>query len=273
MPSSSNLILTDTSKNFAATSNYGRKLWLGPKRNLLIGEYLFGRDDATSKLNSAAGQSNLIPYGPPTYGLDGFGTLFGARLNQTKWFDTQIASNLEMTIMVIARNWDWNAENKGLQLFGNFKGDNSSTTIGLFRSQAGVLSVNTPNSDGTVSATNGAAGSGVAGTTWTTFCARVGSGTGYAVKIDTMRNGAIVGTSTSTTIAGKTRAVGAGAVPLAIGSARGSTGAGTYLGSMEFLAAKVFAGGAGSGAILSDADLLAEHQAHVETFASRGVTI
>lgn len=220
----------------ASALGLNRIAWLSSMRDGLLGEYVLTRNNASAKLNPASAFApQLSVVGVPDYGASIFA---GAGLSQNNWYDTNLRDTQELTLAVAFK-----APAGQSVLIGNFRGDNIPTNTSLLLQAGGV--------SGLVPATDGAQSTDAvavdASTAWTIAMLRATGSANFTIKVDLYRAGVRLGGLTKAT--GKTRLVDT-THSFAIGSARGTAGAGTYNGSARYLLASVY------GRAASDAEAL-----------------
>lgn len=191
-------------------------------RTSLVGEYLFGRDAATSKINLCGGVAPII-VGAPTYAAR------YATFDQNNWFDTNLPDTQELTMLQVS------AIPSGTQayLMGNYNNSNGTDTT-TFELTSGSLAAIACATDNTQQAFT----SVTARTPRSEFTVKAVRTTGaadFVEKIDEYRGGVRVAGSTKT-VTGKTRKVTTSA-NMAIGSARGSSG---FAGTLQCVGAAIW---------------------------------
>lgn len=217
----------------AAPRALGRseRLIAAPRRAGLRGEYLFGRDTATSAFNLAGGQPLAFVGAPefsPRY----------ARFSQIAWADTGLFDTPEATLLVVSAEPTASAP-----LITTFDGTNGGDAT-AFNVSGGNLQAYSVAADASVQTAQTAAR--VPLVEWTVKAMRISGGAAYSIVIDEYRQGARVGGVVVAT--GKARKPCASA-PFAIGSSRGSDG---FKGDVFIAGAAIWSRG------LSDAEVLAE---------------
>lgn len=217
----------------AASRALGRseRLISAPRRDALVGEYLFGRDASTSRFNLTGGP-NLAFVGSPVFSPR------YALFSQTAWADTGLYDTADVTLLVVSSQVSQTAP-----LIGNYNGANSSdtTTFNLTGGDLQGFAVGTDNAAQTASTR-----ARTPVTDFTVKVLRVSGGANFAIRVDEFRQGAKVGGTAVTT--GKTRKVTT-SQPFAIGSSRGAS---------DFGGNVYVAGAAIWSRALTDSELLAE---------------
>jgi len=202
-------------------------------RTGIVGEYLFGRDANTSKINLAGGPP-LTFVGSPIFAPR------SATLSQNNWADTSIYDSQELTMLIVCAV----PTGTGAYFIGNYNNSNNTDTT-TFELTSSLLSAITSANDNTQEAfTNVAARTPL--TDYTIKAIRTTGAASFIAKIDEYRAGARMGGSSKTST--KTRKVTTSAA-IAIGSARGSSG---FAGTIQCAGAAIWS------RALSDAEMVAE---------------
>jgi hypothetical protein len=191
------------------SSGLGRSLYLTTDRTNLVGEYIFGRNEATTIFNSATpGSPTASVIGTLTYG-DHFVDAAGAN-----YIATNLQNNANLTFMVIVAHGAaattelYLSSTNGAQANGFYLGNQSGqASFFLANSSGGGNAVTLPN---IVSSPL---------TDFRALCGRASGTTTYTLEIDEFKNGSLVQNASMT--ATGSRVVGTQVIN--IGTLDGST--------------------------------------------------
>jgi hypothetical protein len=207
------LLFKDPTANYAS-NNVGRVIRLTSNRTNLKGEFLLGRDFATSKFNSAYdGAPAAVAGGAPTYGTH------KVTVDGTNYLDTLIGDNADITIAVVTTN------NAGITTFLATPFGTAGGQLALFRSGAGLQAnmqvTNAANSaTGLIATTPGSITTPI--TDFRMLSGRVSGLVNPSIKVDEFKGGArvqgasVAGSATRQLTDKTIRLAGLSAIPGAI---------------------------------------------------------
>jgi hypothetical protein len=228
-------------------SNLGRALKLTSDRVSLMGEYILGNSQTASVYNGANTTLPLTVTGTPVYNA-GYCTLA-----QANWFDTRIADNQDVTLLVIG-----DAASTGGVYCGNFNGANSPDSVVLYKNGTSFVAQASAN-DGTTQAANSLVSITGADAGFRGLALRASGSANFTIAMDQFEGGVRAGGTLTNTV--KTREVQT-TPNFAIGSSRGGA---LFPGPVNIAAVLVWH------RALTDPQLLSAYQEMRATMASRGI--